>query len=602
MSSHDADHPGGPDESPKGWLARWLPGVAALAGYRLEWLRGDLIAGVSVAAVAIPVAVAYSEIAGFPPIVGLYSAILPLLAYALLGTSRHLIVNPDAATAAMVAAVCGPLAAGDAGAYQSMSVALAMMAGALCILGGVLRLGLVADFLSRPILLGLLNGVAIEIFLGQIGKVFGFKVEGEAILPRLWSFATHVSETHWPTLGVATVAFLILFAGKRFLPRWPAPLIAMLATGAMVALLRLDERGVSVVGEVQRGLPSLALPRVDPAKLTDLFGGACGLALVVFSKGMLDARVFALKNGYDVDADREMIAIGAANIAAGASQGFAVSGTDSRTAIADMMGGRSQATGLVVAGLMVATLLSLTGPLAYLPTAGLGAILVGAAVGLFHTHDVARLWRVSRSECALSVATTLAVVVVGVLPGILSAVALAIVRILVITRRPIDCRLGRVPGIGGFHNIADFPHAAEIPAVVIYRFEAAIVFFNAPYFKQRALAAAAARPGVKWLVLDASASPLLDATGVDTIAELHAELEKRGITLAIAGPRKSWRNTLERAGVLERIGYYRIYATIKAAAKSYYEETGDAEVARLGVWIDPEGTHGGQGPNAAKGT
>lgn len=353
----------------KAILYRIAPGLGVLAAYQRDWLRHDLIAGVSVAAVALPTAIAYAQIIGLDPVIGLYAAIPALLAYALFGTSRHLIVNPDAATCAMIGAALTPLAAGDSEVLLSLSVVLAIFTGLFCFSASLLRLGFLADFLSRPILTGFLNGVAISIFLGQIGKVFGFPMQSHGIIASLIEFVRKVPETHLPTLAVGLLAIAVMLVSKRLLPRWPGPLLAVVATVAVVKTMGLEAVGVAVVGDVPAGLPRLSWPTFDPQFLPPLFGGALGVALVSFCNAMVVARSFAAKNQYEVDADRELFALGACQVAAGLCQGFAVSGTESRTAMNHAMGGKSQAAGLVAAAVMAVVLLFLTAPMSYLPKA-----------------------------------------------------------------------------------------------------------------------------------------------------------------------------------------------------------------------------------------
>ena len=414
----------------KAILYRIAPGLGVLAAYQRDWLRHDLIAGVSVAAVALPTAIAYAQIIGLDPVVGLYAAIPALLAYALFGTSRHLIVNPDAATCAMIAATLTPLAAGDPEVLLSLSVVLAIFTGLFCFAASALRLGFLADFLSRPILIGFLNGVAISIFLGQIGKVFGFPMKSHGIIASFIEFVGKVPETHLPTLAVGLLAIAVMLVSKRLLPRWPGPLLAVVAAVAVVKVLGLEAAGVAVVGDVPAGLPRLRWPTFDPQFLQPLFGGALGVALVSFCNAMVVARSFAAKNHYEVDADRELSALGASQLAAGLCQGFAVSGTESRTAMNHAMGGKSQVAGLVAAAVMAAVLLFLTAPLSYLPKAALGAVLIFAAIGLFDVASLRRLWRVSRPEFGVAIATMVGVIALDVLEGILMAVALALLLLL----------------------------------------------------------------------------------------------------------------------------------------------------------------------------
>jgi MFS superfamily sulfate permease-like transporter len=338
-------------------LARIVPGLTALLSYSFaENFRQDLVAGLSVAAVALPVAFAYAQLAGFDPVVGLYSSILPLVAYAIFGTSRQLIVNPDAAVCAMVAAAVAPLAIGDAELYWSLSVAITFMAGLFCIAASILRLGAMADFLSKPILVGFLNGIAISICLGQVGKLLGFSIESKRIVPQLLEIFAKLPETKIPTLAVGIGCMAMLFVLARLLPRLPFALITLIVAGVVVGVFGLDRRGVAILGPIPAGLPPLRWPTFPSEDLPALLGGSAGLALVLFSSGMSSARSFAAKGRYHIDADRELAAFGAANLASAISQGFAVTGADSRTAVADAAGGRTQVTGLVAAATMTVVL------------------------------------------------------------------------------------------------------------------------------------------------------------------------------------------------------------------------------------------------------
>jgi high affinity sulfate transporter 1 len=555
-----------------GRLGRIAPGLAMLRSYRGEWLRADLGAGLSVAAVALPTAIAYAQLAGFPPVVGLYASILPLVAYAVFGTSRQLIVNPDAATCAMVAAIVAPLAGGNADLYVTLAVALAGLTGVACIAAGMFRLGFLADFLGRPVLVGFLNGIAISIVLGQIGKLFGFPIESGRIIPRLVEFASRLPETHLPTLAVGVATFLVLRMVRRFFPKLPAPLFALLVAVALVEGLRLDRHGVMIIGAVPAGLPGLHWTRVPPEYIGPLLEGAVGLALVSFTSGMVTARSFAARNGYDIDVDREFIALGACNLAAGLSQGFAVTGADSRTAVSDFMGGKSQVTGLIAATTMMLVLLFFTGPLRYLPVCGLGAVLISAALGLFDWRAMVRLYRIREGELTVCVAAMLGVVTLGALEGILVSVALAMLVLLIRSSRPADSVLGRVEGVPGFHNVARHEGATTIPGLVLYRFNASVIFYNAAYFKRRVLAVVAGSPGVRWLVVDGAPIVHLDSTGADTIAALADELAARGIRLVFGDAHARVRRMLERSGALEHLGPDSVLPTLRSVVEAYQRD------------------------------
>jgi high affinity sulfate transporter 1 len=515
------------------WLVRALPGLASLLEYRREYLRYDVVAGMSVAAVALPVAVAYAELAGFDPVIGLYSSILPLLAYALFGSSRQLMVGPDAATCALVAAAVTPLAAGNAEHYLAISVALAFCAGLFCILGSFFRLGVVADFLSRPILIGFLNGIAISIVLGQIGKLFGFSIESGRILPRLVEFLAKLDQTHVPTLLLGVAAFVLLFASQRLLPRVPAALVVMAVTALGVEVFELESLGVRVVGPVAGGLPDLHLPVFPAGQIENVVIHAAGIALISFSSAMLTARSFAARNRYDIDVDRELAALGAANIASAVSQGFAISGADSRTAMNDTAGGKTQAAGLVAAVTMAAVLTLFTTPLSFVPIAALGAVLVRAAWGLFDLVAMRELRRYDRVEFALCLLTMLGVATVGMIKAILVAIFLSILRFVQLVARPLVERLGKASALPGFHSLADHPGAAEIPGIALLRFNGPIVFFNASYFKQKVLEAATR--GVQVIVLDAYPVTRIDSSGYLALREVAERLAGQGVQLAVAG-------------------------------------------------------------------
>jgi high affinity sulfate transporter 1 len=570
--------------SARGWkqrLGRLAPGLPALLSYRRGDFPHDLIAGLSVAAVALPVGVAYAELAGFSPEVGLYASILPLLAYALFGTSRQLIVGPDAATCALVAAAVAPMAGGDKDLYLSFSMALAMFAGVLCIGASFLRLGALADFLSKPILVGFLNGVALSILLGQIGKIVGFELVRGGIVPRLLEFVVRAGETHWPTLAVGIGTYLVLRASGRWLKRLPAALVAMAVAALAVKLFGLEALGVRAIGDVPAGLPKLHLPQVGIASLPALFADAAGLALVSFSSMMLTARSFAAKRGYEIDTDREFAALGAANIAAALSQSFAISGADSRTAMSDSSGGRTQVTGLVAAATIAAVLLLFTTPLQYVPIAALGAVLVKAAFSLVDLKALKLLFRIDRVEFALSLLATLGVVAVGAVQAIAVAVLLALLRFIRLVARPKVEILGSVPGYDGWHAVAEHPGAQTIPGLRLLRFNGPIVFFNAPYFKHEVLAAAT--PDVRWLVLDMIPVTLIDATGVEVGGELMKLLRARGIQFVTAGRQGEWERWAVRRHFdladIDRLAFSSLHAAVDAFLDVSVPAEHPAEVA-----------------------
>lgn len=562
------------DESKKEPLIyRIAPGLPTLLRY--QWaldFHHDLLAGISVAAVALPVAVAYAQLAGFNPVVGLYSCILPLVAYALFGTSRQLIVSADASTCAMVAAAITPLAAGNPDHYWSLSVTLAFLSGLFCIGASFFRLGALADFLSKPILIGFMNGISISIFLGQIGKLFGFTIESGHVIPRLHEFLTKLPQTHILTLMVGLGTFVVLYMAKRFMPQLPAALAAMVLAGAAVAGLGLDEKGVAILGIVPAGLPSLRFPVFPLEHLPTLVFKAAGLALVLFSSGMLTARSFAAKNRYDIDVDREFTAFGIANIASAFSQGFAITGADSRTAMADAAGGRTQVTGLVAAAMIAMVLLFFTHPLKYVPVSALGAVLVYTSFTLFDLRTLHSFWKLDRTEVGLAVTTTLGVITFGAIDAILVAVTLALARFVKLIARPQDEILGRVEGMDGLHSVERHPDAQTFPGLVVYRFNSPIAFFNSAYFKQRVLRAAKmAGPGLKWFVIDMIPITKIDLTGMDTLKSAASELEEQGIRLFFAGRKTQHLNWLRQTGLFRPEHELIFFPTLKEALKAWLE-------------------------------
>lgn len=556
------------------WLRRLAPGLATLLAYRRSDLPGDLVAGLSVAAVALPVGVAYAQLAGFSPVVGLYASILPLLVYALFGTSRQLIVGPDAATCALVASALVPLAAGDAALYLSLSVALAALAGLFCILASFIGLGVLADFLSKPILVGFLNGVSVHILAGQLGKLAGVSVDAPGVVPAALQLIEKHADFHWPTLLVGLGAFAVLLLAPRLLPRLPAPLLTLVLAALAVAVLDLDRLGVTVVGAVPAGLPQLHLPRVPWALLDELVAAALGVALVSFSSMMLTARSFAAKNRYDIDTDRELAALGAANIAAALTQSFAISGADSRTAVSDAAGGRTQLAGVIAALSIGLVLVFLTEPLLYVPIAALAAVLVMASLALLDVRGLVRLYRFSRTEFALAMLATLGVIWVGAIKAILVVLILSLIRFVRLSSRPRFDVLAKVEGLSGFHPLANHPQATTWPGLLLLRFNAPLVFFNANYFRQQ-VERAIERAGtdLRWLVLDALPITQMDVTGFLIVEELKATLRERGIQLAVAGRRKEIMDWRRRHALEDDDTLY--FPTMRKAVKAFAERQAD---------------------------
>lgn len=564
-----------------GFAHKFMPGLGIFRRYERSWLRSDLGAGLSVAAIALPVGIAYADLAGVPAVVGMYSAIFPLLAYALFGSSRQLMTGPDAATCIIVAASLGPLAGGDPERYLALMVILTLMTGILYVVAGFSRLGFIANFLSQPILTGYLNGIALIIIAGQLRKLFGYSGEAEEFFPKLTEFIVQLDHSHLPTLvlGLGLLAALLIL--RRIAPRLPAALVVVVAGIIMVVMLGLDQNGVAVLGSVPAGLPSLHIATFESATFKMLFADAAGIALVSFTSGVLTAKSFARRNRYEVDANQELIAFGACNIASGLAQGFPVTGADSRTAVNNAMGGKTQLVGVVAAAAMLVILFFLTGPLGYVPTAALAAVIMVSAVGLFDFRELRNLYQASHRELLLSVGTTLGVLILGVLPGVLLAVALSLFWLLTVVSRPHDGVLGRVKGIKGFHHVADFPDAITIPGLILYRFDANLVFFNADYFRDRVRAVIlASKTPVEWVVVDMSSVNVVDITAVQKFEELREELAARGIILATARVKRGLSRFFNHDwGVKhrERHAQYRFH-TVKSAVRAFNMRP-DAEVS-----------------------
>ncbi len=553
-------------------LARLLPGVAQLRTYRRAWLRPDVVAGVTVAAYLVPQVMAYAEIAGLPPVAGLWAITGSLLVYALLGSSRQLSVGPESTTALMTASAIAPLAVGDPGRYAALAAALALLVGAVCVLARLVRFGFLADLLSKPVLVGYMAGVAVIMIVGQLGKVTGVTVDGDSVVGEIASFAGGLGETDVATLLLAVAVLAVLLVGSRLLPSTPMPLVAVLLATAAVALWDLQDDGVRLVGEIPRGLPVPQVPDVGLADLGALLLPAVGVSIVGYTDNVLTARVFAARNRYDIDANTELLALGTANVAAGALQGFPVSSSGSRTVIGDSLGSRSQLYSLVSLVVVLASLLFLGPVLAAFPTAALGALVIYAALRLVDVAEFRRLARFRRSELAIAAATIVGVLVTGILYGVLIAVGLSVLDLLRRVARPHDGILGYVPGVAGMHDIDDYPVAHQVPGLVVYRYDSPLFFANAQDFRRRALDALdVAEQPVEWLILNAEANVEVDLTAIDALDELHTELERRGVVLALARVKQDLRDDLVTSGFLARVGEERVFMTLPTAVAAYVD-------------------------------
>jgi high affinity sulfate transporter 1 len=536
---------------------------------RISTARSDIFAGVAVAAIEIPTALAYAQLAGFPAVVGLYASILPLVAYAAVGSSRQLIVGPDAATCTMVSATLMGMAAGNAARYLDLSITLSFVVGALCVIAGSLRLGSLANLLSRPILVGFLNGIALTIISSQLGKLFGISVRMDTgFFLRVGDFASKLGATNFPTLVIGIVTLLLILLFGKMVPRVPGALVGVIVGMAMMKVLHFDVYPISRVGNVPSGLPVPHFPRTFLADALQLLPDAGSIFLICFCSSMPTAKSFALRNGYEVDANRELLALGMANFASAVSKGFVVAGADSRTAINDQAGGRTQVSGISAAIIMSLILVFAAGILESIPTASLAAILILAGVALLDFRAVQRIYEISRAEFILSIITTLGVATVGVLAGVVLAVALSLILLLIRASNPYDATLGKVPGMDGFTDMNEFSEAKPMPGLVIYRFDAALLFFNCDYFKRRVrhtITSCELRP--RYFIFDMEAVNAIDVTGMESLEEIRAELISKGIVIIVARAKLEVRSTLSRGGLTERIGIANFHRSIRDAVR-----------------------------------
>ena len=556
------------------WSA-FAPGLDQFRGYQRSWLRRDVLAGLTVAAYLVPQVMAYATVAGLPPVVGLWAALVPLAVYAVLGSSRQLSVGPESTTALMTATALGPLAAGDPGRYAALAAAAALIVGAVCFVAGLVRLGFLADLLSHPVLIGYMTGVAVIMIGSQLGKVTGVSVEGDEFLDQIRSFVDGLGELHWPTLALAAAVLIVLLVIARLAPRLPGPLIAILVAAAAVTVFSLHRNGIKVVGDIPSGLPTPGLTGMPAADLMALVIPAAGIAIVAFNDNVLTARAFAVRHGQDIDANAELRALGVCNVGAGLMRGFPVSSSGSRTALGDAVGGRTQLYSLVTLVFVLVVMLFGRGILATFPSAALGALVVYAAVRLIDVSEFKRLARFRRSEVLLALTTTVAVLVLGVLYGVLVAIGLSILELLRRMARAHDGVLGFVPGVAGMHDVDDYPEADLVPGLLVYRYDAPLFFANAENFRERAIAAVNDYPGrVEWFVLNAEANVEVDLTALDAVDQLRTELERRGIVFAMARVKQDLRDALQAAGLVDKIGQDYIFPTLPTAVEAYRRASG----------------------------
>lgn len=557
---------------PSSGLMSWVPGLWVARHYQRAWLGHDLVAGVALAALLVPAGMGYAEAAGLPAINGLYTTIAGLFAYALFGPSRILVLGPDSALVAMIAAAVVGKAAGDPARAVALASVLALFTGVLCVGAGLAKAGFITDLLSKPVRVGYFNGIALTLVVTQLPKLFGFSVPAADVMDGVPGFVRAVLEgqTKPEALVLGCVCIALILLGRALLPRVPGVLVAVVVAGIVVTVLGLDER-VSVVGVVPRGLPLPAFPLVRSSELADLFVAAAGIALVSFADTSVLSRSPAARARQRVDPNRELFGLGIANLAAGFFQGFPTSGSTSRTPVAESAGARTQLTGIAGALVIVVLLVAVPGLIRNLPTTALAAVVITAALRIFDFGALRVFYRVRPADFVLSLVAFIAVCAVGVLNGIAVAIAVSLLDVVRRAWRPHDAVLGRAPGVKGYHDVQRHPDAKQVPGLLLFRWDAPLFFANADTFRARVMDAvdAAALP-VKWVVVAAEPITDVDTTAAEALEELDVELGARGIELVFAELKGPVKDRLKRYRIGERIGReFSFFPTVGVAVKAY---------------------------------
>ena len=560
-------------ENKSAWI-RWLPGLLTFRQYKVTWLVHDVVAGVVLTTMLVPVGIAYAVASGLPGICGLYATIVPLLAYALFGPSRILVLGPDSSLAAVILGVVFPLSGGDPGRAVALAGMMAVVSGIVCILAGVARLGFVTELLSKPIRYGYMNGIALTVLISQLPKFFGFSVEDDGPLRELWAIGSLVvdGKSNWAAfaIGAGTLAVVLLL--KKNTP-FPGILVAVAGATAIVALLDLEARAdVSVLGSLPQGLPTFAVPWITYSDIVPVLIGGGAVALISFADTSVLSRTYAARLGIKVDPNQEMVGLGAANLAAGFFHGFPISSSSSRTPVAEAAGAQTQLTGVV--GALAVALILLLAPtlLRHLPYAALAAVVIASAIGLFEVADLIRIFRIQPWEFWLSIVCFVGVAVLGAIPGIGLAIAIAVLEFLWDGWRPHSAVLGRAEGVKGYHDITRYPNARQIPGLILFRWDAPLFFANAEFFKERILDAVAKSPSpVRWVVVAAEPVTSVDVTAADTLADVDKALLDVGIELRFAELKDPVKDKLKRFGLFARFGEEKFFPTIGAAVSSYLE-------------------------------
>ncbi|HEY3857690.1 MAG TPA: sulfate permease [Verrucomicrobiae bacterium] len=549
-------------------LSRVFPGLFLLRGYRRQWIAGDIIAGISGCAVMIPSVIAYARLMGMPPQIGLFAALVPLVVYPLFCSSPQVIVGPDIAICLLIVNAVGPLAGNNGVLAAELASVLAVLSGLLLLLASRAGLGKVADFLSKPVLVGYMTGAALILMSSQLGAFLGVPLTHNYFFPRLIEACAKINQARLPTIILGLVLLAMLLALRRFAPKAPSALIACVVAIAASRWLNLAERGVAVVGQFPGGLPRLTIPSFDWHNLEALLPAAIGISFLAYTEGVLLARAFAARNGYEVAPNQELAALGVANLVNGVFQGFAVTGSQSRTAVNDAAGGKTQLASFVMAGSTALFLLYLTPLLASLPLVALGAILINGGWRLVEFDAMKRIYRYYPASAAVAAVTTLGVLAAGVVTGILLGVALSLLGLIKRISHPPDAVLHEIPG-HGFHDIGEKP-GATVPGLLAYRFYAPLLFSNCGYFAERVhkLIADSPRP-VRWFLVDAQAITDIDVTAVETLHALRAELNNKGIKMKFAHANPPLRALLERTGLAKEIGEENFFASVHECIKAF---------------------------------
>jgi high affinity sulfate transporter 1 len=570
--------------APARGVRRWIPGLQTVATYRPGLLPKDVIAGLVLSTLLVPQGMAYAELAGLPPITGLYTTILCLLGYALFGPSRVLVLGPDSSLGPLIAAVIIPIAGsgGDPAVAIGLASMLGLMVGLIMTVAGVAKLGFVADLLSKPTRIGYMNGLALTILVSQLPKLCGFSVDGDGLIDEAAGFVRGLAagEAVAAAVGVGLFTLAVILVLQRWLRKVPAVLVGVVAAIAATWLLDLGQRGVKLVGPLPEGFPPFTLPRASWSELPLLLAGAFGIALVALTDTISTASSFAARSGQEVRGDQEMIGIGAANVAASFFQGFPVSTSGSRTAVAEQSGARTQLTGVVGASVILLMLVLAPGLLKDLPQPALGAVVIAASLSLADIGGTVELWRRRRMEFLVSVAAFLGVALLGVLPGIAVAVALSVLNVFRRVWWPYQAVLGRADGLSGYHDLRSYPDAEQLPRLVLFRFDAPLIFANARVFRDQIRNLTAGDPPPRWIVVAAEPITDVDTTAADVLQDLDEELNARGVSLVFAEMKDPVRRKIERYQLTRTIEPAHFFPTLDDAVAAYQAQTGAVWVKR----------------------